>query len=164
MHKNSLRYESLLDICGNLEDSWHLSTVMRSSEEKEADKSKTIENKNKKNAYIYFLSLLLLQIPDNFLRTPEWEAFLTSKERFSEHFCWPMELVLALGILGFILINPLNFRPLSLSSILNVLRGQYRGKATHFRGRALVNKNRTDLKSELFHRERPNLNALQLIQ
>ena len=75
-----------------------------------------------------------------------------------------MELVLALGISGFILINPLNFRPLSFSGILNVLRGQYRGKATHCSGRALVNKNRTDLKSELFRRERPNLNALQLIQ
>lgn len=30
--------------------------------------------------------------------------------KFSEHFCWPMELVLALGISGFILINPLNFK------------------------------------------------------
>lgn len=75
-----------------------------------------------------------------------------------------MELVLALGISGFILINPLNFRALSTCNKLNVLCVHYRGKAMQSSDWVLVNKNRTDLKNELFHRERPKLNALQLIQ
>lgn len=82
-----------------------------------------------------------------------WEAFSASNERFSEHFCWPMELVLALGISSFILINPLNFRALPISNTLNVLCVHYGGQAAHCSGRALGNKNRTGLKRELFHRE-----------
>lgn len=57
---NSLKYESLLDISGNLEDSGHRGAPMKSSKEKGTDKSKTIKNKNNKNAYIWFSSLLFL--------------------------------------------------------------------------------------------------------
>lgn len=58
MPKDSLRYESLLTISVNPGDNRHLSIVMRSSEEKEVDKSKFIKNKNNKNTYIYFLFLI----------------------------------------------------------------------------------------------------------
>lgn len=172
MHKrtegNSLKYESLFDISGNLEQ-WALRNTVRSPlRRKEKINLRLLRTKTTKmltfDFFLYFSRLLMSQ------RIPEVEiikyvkGFLASNERFSEHFCWPMELMLALGISGFILINPLNFRALSVSNILNVLCVHYRDKAKKCSGRIFGNKYRTGLKNELFHRERPKLNALQFIQ
>lgn len=55
-----------------------------------------------------------------------------------------MELVLALGISGFILINPLNFRALSTCNKLNVLCVHYRGKAMQSSDWVYVEQNRLE--------------------
>lgn len=55
---DNLKYKSLLDISGYLEDNVPMSTLMKFSKEEGTDKYKVIKNKNNKIAYIWFLSLL----------------------------------------------------------------------------------------------------------
>lgn len=56
--EDNLKYKSLLDISGHLEDNVPMRTLMKFSKEEGTDKYKVIKNKNNKNAYIWFLSLL----------------------------------------------------------------------------------------------------------